>query len=1171
MNAPAKIADLTLDNYTLEDRYVRERGRVYLTGIQALVRLPMMQRQRDQAAGLNTGGFISGYRGSPLGMYDNALWSAKKFLATNNIHFKPGLNEDLAATAVWGTQQVNLFQGATVDGVFAIWYGKGPGVDRSMDPIKHGNAAGSSPHGGVLVLAGDDHGCQSSTLPHQSEQVFQAALIPVLNPATVQEYIDFGLLGFAMSRYSGCWIGFKAISETVESGASVNIDPDNLKVVIPADFEIPPGGLNIRNPDPPMEQEKRLHLYKLEAVKAFARANTIDKLVFDPPKPRIGIMTTGKAYLDTRQALEDLGITEDKALQLGIRLYKVGMTWPLEPVRAREFAEGLEEVIVIEEKREILEDQLVKLLYNTPAERRPKIIGKYDETGRRIQPTEGELSPTGVARVIAERLKQRGEGGPEMIQRLARIEAKEKLLQAPPPKTVRTPFFCSGCPHNTSTRVPEGSRAMAGIGCHGMAMLMPHRRTSLITHMGGEGVPWIGSAPFTSEKHIFQNLGDGTYHHSGLMAIRAAGAAGVNITYKILFNDAVAMTGGQPHDGPLTVPQITRQVAAEGAQRVVVVTDEPDKYPMGSDFAPGVTIHHRDELDAIQKELRETPGLTVLVYDQTCAAEKRRRRKRGTFPDPQKRAFINDAVCEGCGDCSEQSNCVSVRPLETELGRKRQIDQSNCNKDFSCVKGFCPSFVTVHGGRLRRNRKAAADAVQADPFADLPMPTVRPLNEAYGILVTGIGGTGVITVGQLIAMAAHLEGRGCTSLDFTGLAQKNGAVMSHVRLAPTPGDLHAVRIAAGGANLVLGCDMVVAAAPAALSRIEQGVTRALINGYVAPTASFVIDNDINFEQQAMMRSIREAAGSSNTEFVDATGLATAILGDSIATNLFMVGYAWQKGLIPLSLQALRRAIELNGVAVETSLRTFDWGRLAAHDPAAVEAVARPQIREEKLPPQSLDELVSKRVSLLTAYQNAAYAERYRAFVEKVASAEKARAKGRSGLAETVARSLYKLMAYKDEYEVARLYTDGDFERKLRTQFEGDFKLKFNLAPPLLADRDPVTGELKKGEYGPWVFTMFRVLAGLKGLRGTAFDIFGYTEERRTERRLIGEYMETMSELLGKLDQSNHALAVQIAGLPETIRGFGHVKEKNLKKAQEREANLLALFRSPAAPPAMAAE
>jgi indolepyruvate ferredoxin oxidoreductase len=763
-----------------------------------------------------------------------------------------------------------------------------------------------------------------------------------------------------------------------------------------------------------------------------------------------------------------------------------------------------------------------------------------------------------------------GGDDPQMRQRLARIEAKEKLLAAPPPRTVRTPFFCSGCPHNTSTRVPEGSRAMAGIGCHGMAIWMPDRRTSLISHMGGEGVSWIGQAPFTSEKHIFQNLGDGTYHHSGLMAIRAAAAAGVNITYKILYNDAVAMTGGQPHDGPLTVPQITQQVAAEGANKVVVVTDEPDKYPAGAGFAPGVTIRHRDELDVIQRELREVPGLTVIVYDQTCAAEKRRRRKRGTFPDPQKRVFINDAVCEGCGDCSEQSNCVSVKPLETELGRKRQIDQSNCNKDFSCVKGFCPSFVTVHGGRLRRNRKAAGDDA-ADPFANLPMPTLRPLNDPYGILITGIGGTGVITVGALIGMAAHLEGRGCTVLDFTGLAQKNGAVMSHVRLAPSPGDLHAVRIAAGGANLVLGCDMVVAASPAALSRIEQGVTKAVINAYVQPTASFVLNNDIDFESHALMRSIREAAGTEATSFVDATGLATAILGDSIATNLFMLGYAWQKGLVPLSLAALQRAIELNGVAVETSLRTFDWGRLAAHDPAAVEAVARPQMREEKLPQPTFEELVSRRVELLTQYQDAAYAERYRAFVARVAAAEKEKARGRTGLAEAVAKNLYKLMAYKDEYEVARLYTDGDFLNKLNQQFEGDVRLKFNLAPPLLADRDPATGHLIKREYGPWIFTAFRLLAKLKGLRGTRFDIFGYTGERRTERRLIDTYMETMSEVIGALSPQNHAMAVQIASVPDMIRGFGHIKEKNLQKAREREAGLLAAFRKPAAPPAMAAE
>jgi indolepyruvate ferredoxin oxidoreductase len=1162
MSTAVTPVPLVFGDYALEDRYRLDKGRVYLTGIQALVRLPMMQRQRDLAAGLNTGGFISGYRGSPLGMYDNALWTAKRYLKENNIHFQPGLNEDLAATSVWGSQQVNLFPGAKVDGVFSIWYGKGPGVDRSMDVLKHGNAAGSSPHGGVIALAGDDHGCQSSTLPHQSEQVFSAAMIPVVNPANVQEYLDFGILGFALSRYSGCWVGFKAISETVESGASVWVDPERIKIMMPTDFQLPPGGLGIRNPDPPLEAERRLHGPKMDAVKAFVRANGFDKMAIDTPRARIGIMTTGKAYLDTRQALEDLGISDERAKALGIRLYKVGVTWPLEPEGARRFAEGLQEVIVVEEKRSNLEDQLVRLLYNMPADRRPLVIGKADESGRIILPSEGELNPTGVAMVIAGRLMKHGGESPELQQRLARLEAKEKLLNAPPPKVARTPFFCSGCPHNTSTKVPEGSRAMAGIGCHGMAIWMPERRTSLISHMGGEGVAWIGQAPFSGDNHIFQNLGDGTYYHSGLMAIRQSAAAGVNITYKILYNDAVAMTGGQPHDGPLSVPEITRQVEAEGAKKVVVVTDEPDKYPMNAGFAHGVMIRHRDELDAVQRELREIPGLTVLVYDQTCAAEKRRRRKRGTFPDPAKRVFINDAVCEGCGDCSEKSNCVSVKPLETELGRKRQIDQSNCNKDFSCVNGFCPSFVSVHGGAVRKARRSELKVVQEDPFAALPMPTLRPLSEAYGILVTGIGGTGVITVGALIGMAAHLEGKGCTVLDFTGLAQKNGAVMSHVRLAPKPEDLHAVRIAAGGANLVLGCDMVVAASPAALSRIEQGVTKAVINGYMQPVAAFVLNGDMDLGADAMMKSIRDAAGEEASTFVDGTGLATAILGDSIATNLFMLGYAWQKGLVPLSLEALMRAIELNGVAVDSSKRTFDWGRLAAHNLAAVQAAAKPTLRVEKQVARTLSEIVAKRVELLTAYQDKAYAERYRAFVDKVAAAEKDKARGRSGLAEAVAKSLYKLMAYKDEYEVGRLYSDGDFLKKLGAQFEGDYKLSFHLAPPLFADRDPTTGELKKREYGGWVMPMFRVLAAMKHLRGGKFDVFGYTAERRMERRLIGEYQATVETLLATLDQNNHALALQIAALPETMRGFGHVKEKNVKTVKEREASLLAAYRQP---------
>ena len=695
-----------------------------------------------------------------------------------------------------------------------------------------------------------------------------------------------------------------------------------------------------------------------------------------------------------------------------------------------------------------------------------------------------------------------------------------------------------------------------------MAIWMPERRTALISHMGGEGVAWIGQAPFTSDKHIFQNLGDGTYYHSGLMAIRQAAAAGVNITYKILFNDAVAMTGGQPHDGPLNVPEITKQVAAEGARRVVVVTDEPDKYGMNPGFAEGVTVRHRDDLDAVQRELREIPGLTVLVYDQTCAAEKRRRRKRGTFPDPAKRVFINDSVCEGCGDCSEKSNCVSVKPLETELGRKRQIDQSNCNKDFSCVNGFCPSFVSVHGGGVRKAKRPELKVVQDDPFASLPLPALRPLSEAYGILVTGIGGTGVITVGALIGMAAHLEGKGCTVLDFTGLAQKNGAVMSHIRLAPKPEDLHAVRIAAGGANLILGCDMVVAAAPAALSRIEQGVTQAVINGYMQPVAAFVLNGDMDLGAESMMKSIRDAAGEEASTFVDGTGLATAILGDSIATNLFMLGYAWQKGLVPLSLEALMRAIELNGVAVESSKRTFDWGRLAAHNLKAVQAAARPTLRVEKPVARTLTDIVAKRVELLTAYQDKAYADRYRAFVDKVAMAEKDKARGRSGLAEAVAKSLYKLMAYKDEYEVGRLYSDGDFHKKLGAQFEGDYKLTFHLAPPLFADRDPTTGELKKREFGGWVMPLFRLLASMKHLRGGKLDLFGYTAERRMERRLIGDYQATIETLLTTLDHNNHALALQIAALPEAMRGFGHVKEKNVKTAKDREATLLAAYRQP---------
>jgi indolepyruvate ferredoxin oxidoreductase len=1148
---------LAFANTTLDDKYILDSGRVYLSGVQALVRLPMMQRRRDLAAGLNTAGFISGYRGSPLGVYDNALWQAQKFLAANEIRFQPGINEDLAVTSVWGSQQVGMFPGARFDGVFGIWYGKGPGVDRSVDALKHANAAGTSAYGGVLALAGDDHGCQSSTLAHQSEQVYAAAMMPILNPSTVQEYLDFGLFGFALSRFSGCWVGFKAISEAVESSASVDVDPDRIRIVLPTDFEMPPDGLHIRWPDPPLAAEARLHGPKMEAVAAFARTNPLDRIVLDSTPARLGIVTTGKAYLDVRQALNDLGISEAAARELGLRIYKVGLTWPLERQGALRFAAGLKDVVVVEEKRGFIEDQLVKLLYNLDASQRPSVVGKTDETGRSLLPSEGELSPTVVAHAIVARLKRLGVESQAFEQRLARLDSFEKIALSPPPKTQRTPFFCSGCPHNTSTNVPEGSRAMAGIGCHGMALGIPARRTDTITHMGAEGTNWIGQAPFTKEKHVFQNLGDGTYTHSGLLAIRAAGAARVNITYKILYNDAVAMTGGQSAEGGFTVDQIAAQVLAEGARRVVVVSDDPDKYRPGQ-FPAVIDIHDRSELDRVQRELREVEGLSVLIYDQTCAAEKRRRRKRGLYPDPPKRVFINDLVCEGCGDCSEKSNCVSVKPLETEFGRKREIDQSNCNKDYSCVNGFCPSFVTVEDGALRKIPKQSA-AVAEDRFASLPMPQQKPLLQPYGMLVTGIGGTGVITIGALLGMAAHLEGKGCTVLDFTGLSQKNGAVMSHIRFAPTPEDLAAVRIAPGGADLLLGCDMVVSASPAAMSRIENGVTRAIVNDDLQPTASFVADTQIDFETAAMKHSLRQIVGDAGIDFVDATQIATALMGDSIATNLFMLGYAFQKGLVPLSLEAIERAIELNGAAVEMNKRALAWGRLAVHNPAEVAKAVKPMARPQPIA-QTLADTIATRSDFLTAYQNASYAKRYRDLVDEAGRAEAARAQGRNGLREAVAVNLFKLMAYKDEYEVARLYTDGTFREKLSRQFDGDYSLKVHLAPPLFAKRDPVTGHLKKREFGPWIFKAFGMLARLKGLRGTALDVFGYTEERRVERRLIADYETMLAEIVRELTPENHGLAVKLAEIPQQIRGFGHVKEKAIVRAKANEAALIEAFR-----------
>ncbi|HWA49585.1 MAG TPA: indolepyruvate ferredoxin oxidoreductase family protein, partial [Dongiaceae bacterium] len=1148
-----------LANVTLDDKYTETSGRVYLNGMQALTRLTLMQRQRDVAAGLSTAGYVTGYRGSPLGGLDQAMVAAKKHLEQHHIKFQPGVNEDLAATALWGTQQLDLFGDSKYDGVFGMWYGKGPGVDRCGDVFRHANLAGTAKHGGVLVLAGDDHTCKSSTTAHQTEYAFMDYGIPVLNPANIQEFLDYGIFGWAASRYSGCWIAMKVVADNCDSTASVYVDPDRVQIKIPDDFELPTGGLNIRKASSPfittqaLEQEMLLHKYKLYAALAFCRANHLNKVMIDSPNRRFGIVTCGKTYMDVRQALDDLGIDEDYAKRIGLSLYKVGMTWPLEREGVRHFAEGLEEILVVEEKRALMENQLKEQLYNWKESVRPKVVGKFDENREWILPSADELTPARIARVIARRIA-RFHTSPQIEDRLKFLEAKEKALEGYKPAIRRVAYFCSGCPHNTSTNLPEGSRALGGIGCHTMATWMD-RGTETLTQMGGEGVTWVGQAPFSKTKHVFQNLGDGTYYHSGLIAIRAAVASGANITYKILFNDAVAMTGGQPFDGPLTVPMMAQQLAAEGLRKITIVSDEPEKYA-GVALPGGIIVHHRDELDAVQRELREIPGTTAMIYDQTCAAEKRRRRKRGLLEDPALRVFINEEVCEGCGDCSKASNCLSVIPLETATGRKRAIDQSSCNKDYSCLNGFCPSFVTIEGGQLRKPKPVAAIGEA------LPEPTLPALQDPFNILVTGIGGTGVVTIGALLGMAAHLEGKGCSIMDMTGLAQKGGAVFSHIRIANRPEDIHAVRVAAGNADLLLGCDEVVAATFDALAKGRVGHSRAIINSHETITADFIKNPDAQFPGHTLQAAIEAAVGPGAAEFVDGTGLATALIGDTIASNMFMLGFAYQRGLIPVSAEAILKAIELNATAAKQNQLAFTWGRRAAHDLPAVTRAAEKTSPTARRIPQSLDEIIAHRETLLTSYQNAAYAARYRKLVDRVIAAERAVMPNLNALSVAVATYYAKLLAYKDEYEVARLHADPVFQERIAAQFEGDYKIHFHLAPPSLSHIDPETGRIAKKQLGPWMMRVFRLLARLKGLRGGALDPFSRLPERRLERRLIADYEALIEEIITLLDAGNHATAVALASIPEQIRGYGHVKEAHLATAKKREAELLTILRSP---------
>ncbi len=1139
MTAHDPIRDFS--RYRLQDRYTETAGRVFMTGTQALVRIVLDQARRDRQAGKNTAGFISGYRGSPLGGVDLELWRVKKLVEESRVEFLPAVNEDLAATAVLGSQQVETNPNRTVDGVFAMWYGKGPGVDRAGDALKHGNAYGSSPNGGVLVVAGDDHGCVSSSMPHQSDVAFMAWFMPTLNPANVAEYLAFGEWGYALSRFSGMWVGFKAISETVESAASVELTPD--RTFAAPDFTAPPGGLHYRWPDLPGPQIEERMEAKKQAVLAFADANPIDRHIYDVKDARFGIVTTGKGHLDLMEALRLLGVGEAECRELGIDIYKVGMVWPLARRDALDFVRGKEEVLVVEEKRGIIESQFKEYFYDWPGHKPRVMVGKRDERGERLVPWTGELSPRQLVPIVAKRLEGIFPGW-GFMDRAAAITG-ERAIALNVEGATRTPYFCSGCPHNTSTKVPEGSKALAGIGCHFMASWMDRETTSLI-QMGGEGVNWVASSRFTGNGHVFQNLGEGTWYHSGSMAIRQAVAAKANITYKILFNDAVAMTGGQPVDGPVSVQAIAHSARAEGVERIALVSDQPEKFRAG-DFPAGVTIHSRRAMDAVQRELRDISGVTVLIYEQTCATEKRRRRKRGTMEDPKKFVVINELVCEGCGDCSVESNCLSVEPVETEFGRKRQINQSSCNKDFSCVNGFCPSFVTVEGAS--RKKKSGIEFDLATLAADLPSPDLPALEKPYDLLITGVGGTGVVTIGALVTMAAHLEAKGSSVLDFTGFAQKFGPVLSFVRIARSPEAINQVRIDQGAADALIGCDIVVSSSPKASATYRPGM-KAAVNLAKMPTGDIVRRRDADLSIDKRLSAIAGVVGSGALAAVDANMLSETLFGDSVFANVMMLGFAWQQGLVPVSEEALRQAIELNGVATEANHRAFLLGRIAQAMPERLERLIGPK----SAPKETLDQTITRREAFLTDYQDRRYADRYRGIVDTVRDAE--RPLGSETLTDAVARSLFKLMAYKDEYEVARLHTQTGFAERLRNEFEGDFRTVHHLAPPLLASGKDARGRPLKRAFGPWIRKPFGLLARMKGIRGTAFDPFGYTAERRMERGLISWYEKKIDRVLAELSPDTLPRLAEAMRLPMQIRGYGPVKDEAVLRVKSEMEKLL---------------
>ncbi len=1148
---------------SLSDKYQARSGRVYVTGSQALVRLPLEQKRLDENAGLKTAGFISGYRGSPLGIYDSALWQAENTLKDNDIYFEPGVNEDLAATAIWGSQQASMMSDAKYDGVFGLWYGKGPGVDRSSDVFKHANFAGVSPAGGVLALCGDDHAARSSTVAHQSDHVLIHCGMPILNPADIQDYIDLGLMGIALSRYASVWVGFKCVTDTVDGSASIHVGEGRIKPVLPADFEMPEGGLAIRPEVAALEQETRLFEHRLQAAKAFVRVNNLDHAVLGASagRKRLGIVSTGKGLTDVLEALRLLGIREAEAEQLGLSVFKVAMVWPIEPERISSFAANCDQVLVVEEKRGLVEEQLSYLLYNLADGQRPKITGKRDLTGRPLISETGELNPEQLIEVIVSQLAPLV---PEsrLTDRLEEYKAHCHSQSTPKSIAKRPASFCAGCPHSTSTRVPDGSIAMAGIGCHGMASLMPERNTLPGTHMGGEGATWIGLSRFVERPHIFQNLGDGTYFHSALLAVRACVTANTNITYKILLNGAVGMTGGQPiegerHEGEIAAPHVANQVSSIGVRRIAVVSDDPERHHR-DEFPAGVTFHHRDELDRVQRELREWKGVSVLIYDQSCATERRRMRKRGIVPEAESRVMIASEVCEGCGDCGIQSGCIALEPLETERGRKRLINQSVCNQDYSCIKGFCPSFITVKGGKLRKQSgDLAALAVN-----NLPLPVLPSTAQGWSVLVTGIGGAGVVTIGAVLGMAAHIQDKPCTVLDMSGFAQRNGSVMSHIRFGGVDGRAQTMRIPSSAADAVIGCDPIVAAGEESLSMLKLGTGSVILNEYLAPTNAFAIDPNYSVDLDRLKDQLVERVGASRVFGIEATQIATTLLGNAIGANMMLVGNAWQRGLIPIDLDSIEAAIRLNGTAVDMNLSAFALGRLLAVDPDRVHALLsnKPVIVIPN--EQGLEDLIANGRKHLSDYQDTELADHYEAVVRKVAEVEAGITDGSTKLASTVAKCYRRLLAYKDEYEVARLLTGETLKRELADTFEGDFSVELNLAPPIFSRRDPETGRLKKQTYGAWMLNVMRFMSRFKFLRGTAFDPFGYFEHRRLERSLIKEYEAIVNHIISRLNADNYDHALELAFAYSEIKGYDVVKEASVERARQRVSELKERFDDP---------